>query len=101
MRQHKPPHVGEFIKEVYLEPYKQKLSRSEVARHLNVSRSTFNRLVTEESDLSPEMALRLSKVLGGSPESWLNMQSGYSLSQAAESVDLSLTSPLNLANYSV
>lgn len=96
-RQHKPPHPGEFIREVYLEPYKNKLSRSEVARHLKVSRSTFNRLVNEQSNLTSEMALRLSGVLGGSPESWLGLQLSYDLWQASKSVDLSKVEPISFA----
>ena len=96
-RQHNPPHPGEFIREVYLEPYKGKLSRSEVARHLRVSRSTFNRLVNEQSDLTSEMALRLSSVLGGSAESWLGMQMSYDLSKASKSVDLSKVEPISFA----
>jgi len=96
-RQHNPPHPGEFIREVYLEPYKETLSRSEVARHLKVSRSTFNRLVNEQSDLTSEMALRLSSVLGGSPESWLGMQLSYDLWQANKSVDLSGVEPISFA----
>lgn len=79
MRQHNPPHPGEFIRSVYLDPYSDKISRSEIARRLGVARPTFNRLVNEQSNLSPEMAIRLSKVLGGSAQSWLNMQTHYDL----------------------
>ena len=79
MRQHKPPHPGEFIRSVYLDPYADKISRSEVARKLGVARPTFNRLVNEQSNVSPEMAIRLSKVLGGSAQSWLNMQTQFDL----------------------
>lgn len=82
MRQHNPPHPGEFIRQVYLEPYAEKISRSEIARRLGVARPTFNRLVNEQSNVSPEMAIRLSKVLGGSAQSWLNMQSQYDLYHA-------------------
>ncbi len=100
MKQHNPPHVGEFIQAVYLEPFKGSLSRAQVARHLNVSRSAFNRLVLKQSDLTTEMALRLSIVLGGSPQSWLNMQSAYDLCKAGKVVDLSQTKPLDLTAYS-
>ena len=100
MKQHNPPHVGEFIREVYLEPLKPKLSRSEVARHLNVSRSAFNRLISGESDLTAEMALRLSAVLGGSPESWLNKQLAYGLWQDNQRIDLSKTKNLDLSIFS-
>jgi addiction module HigA family antidote len=82
MRQHNPPHPGEFIRQVYLEPYAGKISRSEIARRLGVARPTFNRLVNEQSNVSPEMAIRLSKVLGGSAQSWLNTQSQYDLYHA-------------------
>ena len=98
MRQHNPPHPGEFIREVYLEALKNNVSRSEIARHLNVSRSAFNRLVTEKSDLTCEMALRLSRVLGGTPESWLGMQAAYDLWHC-KSIDMSMIRPLDTANY--
>lgn len=94
-RQHNPPHPGEFIREVYLEPYKGKLSGSEIARHLNVSRSTFNRLVNEKSDLTCEKALRLSSVLGGIPESWLGLQTSYNLWKASKKTDLSSIKPID------
>jgi len=59
---HNPPHPDEFIKEVYLIPFN--VSSRTVAEKLLVSPSTFNRLVNAESNVSPEMALRLSKTLG-------------------------------------
>ena len=81
-----PPHPGEFIREVYLEPLE--LSHRMVAAKLNVSPSTFTRLVNGRSNVSPEMALRLSKTLGRSAESWLAMQSNYDLWHAKQTVDL-------------
>lgn len=89
MRQHKPPHPGEFIHSVYLDPYAGKISRSEIAKRLGVARPTFNRLVNCQSNLSPDMAIRLSKVLGGSAQSWLNMQTNYDLFYAEKSTHLS------------
>jgi antitoxin HigA-1 len=53
MRQHNPPHPGEFIQSVYLDPYADKISRSEIARKLGVARPTFNRLVNGQSNISP------------------------------------------------
>ena len=88
MRQHNPPHPGEFIKSVYLDPYRGRISRSEIARRLNVARPTFNRLVNGQSNLSPEMAIRISKVLGGSAQSWLNMQTNFDLYHAEKKVKL-------------
>ena len=72
-----PPHPGEFIREVYLEPLE--VSHRQVAAKLKVSPSTFTRLINGQSNVKPEMALRLSKTLGRSPESWLAMQNNYDL----------------------
>ncbi len=75
-----PPHPGEFTKEIYISP--SNLSSKKVADSLGVSPSTFNTLLKGESNVTPEMALRLSKSLGRSPESWLAMQDQYDLWQA-------------------
>jgi len=83
---HNPPHPGEFIREVYLDPFK--VSYRMAAKSLNVSPSTFNRLVMGKSNISPEMALRLSKAFGRSPESWLTMQDAYDLWQAKDRINL-------------
>jgi addiction module HigA family antidote len=84
---HNPPHPGEFIAEVYLEP--NGISGRNLASRLGVSPSTLNRILTSRSSVSPEMALRLSKCLGRSAESWLAMQHSYDLWQAKKTVDLS------------
>jgi addiction module HigA family antidote len=84
---HNPPHPGEFIAQVYLEP--NSISGRDLASRLGVSPSTLNRILTSRSSVSPEMALRLSKCLGRSPESWLAMQHSYDLWQAKKTVDLS------------
>lgn len=86
MAMHNPPHPGEFITEVYLEP--NNLSGRELAAKLGVAASTLNRILTGTSGVSPEMALRLSKALGRSPESWLAMQYRYDLWQAKQRVKL-------------
>lgn len=80
MKMHNPPHPGEFIRETYLLPFD--LSERAVAAQLDISPSTFNRLIKGEHALSPDMAIRLSKVLGRSAESWLTMQAQYDLWQA-------------------
>ena len=77
MGMHNPPHPGEFIKETYLKPFD--ISSRKVAEIINVSPSTFNRLLNGDSNISSEMALRLSKALGRTPESWLAMQDEYDL----------------------
>ena len=80
MRQHNPPHPGTFIRRTYLEPFA--ISSRQVAEHLGVASSTFSRLVAEQSKVTPDMAIRLSKVLGRSPQSWLQMQMNHDLWQA-------------------
>ncbi len=86
MAMHNPPHPGEFIREVYLEPFG--LSTRHLATKLKVSPSTVARVLEGRSAISPEMALRLSKALGRSPESWLAMQDMYDLWSARMHVDL-------------
>ena len=94
MTMHNPPHPGEFITEVYLEP--NGLSGRELAAKLGVAASTLNRVLTGASGISPEMALRLSKALGRSPESWLAMQYNHDLWQAKQQVDLGNVSKVKL-----
>lgn len=81
----KPLHPGEFILLGYLEPLE--LTITSLAEKLDVSQSTLSRLINGKSDLSYDMAVRLSYVLGRSPQSWVNLQTNYSLSQVNESVD--------------
>jgi len=89
---HKPPHPGEFIQEVYLTPLN--ISYRSVAQKLKVSPSTFLRLIKGQSSMSPKMALRLSKGLGRTPETWLAMQNNYNLWHARQSVNLDEIEPL-------
>ena len=86
MTMHNPPLPGEFIRSVYLEPFE--LSARALAEKLAVSPSTLNRIITGKSGISPEMALRLSKTLGRSAESWLAMQDHYDLWQAKQHTKL-------------
>lgn len=83
---HNPPHPGEFISEVYLKP--NELSGRELAMKLGVAASTLSRILNCSSGISPEMALRLSKALGRTPESWLSMQYSYDLWHARRRIDL-------------
>lgn len=96
MRMHNPPHPGEFIREVYLEPLG--VSYRTVAAKLKVAPSTFNRLIKGQSNISSEMALRLSKTLGRTPESWLTMQSNYNLWQAKQRINLDEVEKLSVVN---
>ena len=86
MTRHNPPHPGEFIREVYLEPFE--ITGRQLSAKLGVSPSTLNRVLNGGSSISSEMALRLSKALGRSPESWLTMQDNNDLWQARRSVNL-------------
>jgi len=84
---HNPPHPGEFIRETYIEPFD--ISIRSLAKSLSVAPSTLARITSERSSISPEMALRLSKALGRSPESWLAMQHNFDLWRAKKSANLS------------
>lgn len=94
MAMHNPPHPGEFIREVYLEPFG--LSARHLATKLDVSPSTVVRILQGRSAVSPEMALRLAKTLGRSPESWLAMQGQHDLWRARKTVSLGDVEALRL-----
>ena len=91
-----PPHPGEFITEVYLEPHG--ISGRELAEKLDVAASTLSRILKGTSRVTPEMALRLSKAVGRSPESWLAMQNAHDLWVARQHVDLRGVGKLRLAD---
>jgi len=95
MSMHNPPHPGEFITAVYLEPHG--VSGRQLAAKLNVAPSTLSRILVGTSAIGPEMALRLAKTLGRTPESWLSLQHSYDLWQARRRVDLTNVSPLTFA----
>ncbi len=92
---HNPPHPGEFISEVYLKPFE--LSGRDLAKQLDVAASTLSRVLSGASRVTPEMALRLSKALGRSAESWLAMQDSHDLWIARRDLDLTGVRPLALA----
>ena len=74
-----PPHPGEVIRELCLEP--AGLSVTRAAEGLGVTRKALSELLNGHSGISPEMALRLSKAFGGSAESWLTQQMQYDLAK--------------------
>jgi addiction module HigA family antidote len=92
---HNPPHPGEFIADVYMQPFGY--SCRFVAKQLDVSASTLNRILKGQSAITPEMALRLSKALGRTPESWLALQDNYNLWQAKQHVNLDNVQPIDFA----
>ena len=94
MTMHNPPHPGEFITDIYLEP--NGISGRELAAKLDVAASTLSRILRGSSRVTPEMALRLSKAIGRSPESWLAMQNAHDLWLARQSVDLKMVGKLKL-----
>ena len=80
-----PPHPGEAVKELCVEPLG--LTITKAAEGLGVTRKTLSLLLNGKSAISPEMAIRISKVFGGSAESWLVQQAQYDLWQTMQKVD--------------
>ena len=95
MAMYNPPHPGEFITDIYLEP--NGISGRELAAKLDVAASTLSRIIKRSSRLTPEMALRLFKAIGRSPESWLAMQNIHDLWVARQHVNLQRVGKLKLA----
>ena len=79
---HNPPHPGGIVNRQCLEPLG--LSVAEAAEGLGVSRQALSDMINEKSAISIDMAIRLSKAFGSSPETWLGMQVAYDLWQARE-----------------
>lgn len=95
MAMYNPPHPGEFITDIYLEP--NGISGRELAAKLDVAASTLSRILKGTSRVTPEMALRLSKAIGRTPESWLLLQDNHDLWLARQHVDLKRVAKLRLA----
>lgn len=72
-----PTHPGAIIKYDYLEPLSLPITK--LAEYLGVSRVTASKIVNERAPVTPEMALRLSRVFNTTPELWLGLQSDYDL----------------------
>ena len=79
---HNPPHPGEVIKELCLEPLG--LTVTDAAKGLGISRKTLSSILNGKAGISPEMAVRLSIAFNTSSESWLNQQTQYDLWQAEQ-----------------
>lgn len=80
MKMHNPPHPGEVLRELCLEP--RGLTVTETAAALGVSRKTLSSILNGRARISPEMAVRLSIAFDTSAESWLQQQVQYDLWQA-------------------
>ncbi len=87
MRMHNPPHPGEIIKDLCIQPLN--LTVTEAARALGVARKTLSMVLNGRAGVSPEMALRLAKVFGRTAESWLRLQVQHDLWKAEQSFDIS------------
>lgn len=79
---HNPPHPGEVLKELCLEPLG--VTVTDAAKALGVSRKTLSTVINGRAGISPEMAIRLSIAFDTSAESWLNQQTQYDLWQAEQ-----------------
>ncbi len=77
MKMHNPPHPGEILRELCLEP--MGLSVTRAAEALCVARKTLSAILNGHAGISPEMAVRLSMAFGTSSESWLNQQAQHDL----------------------
>lgn len=77
MQMYNPPHPGEILKELCLEPLELTVTRA--AEALGVSRKTLSAILNGRAGISPEMAIRLSLAFDTSAESWLNQQTQYDL----------------------
>ena len=80
-----PPHPGGIVKRQCLEPLGLSVTRA--ARGLGVTRQAMSELVNERAEISVDMAIRLSKAFGATPETWLGMRMAYDLWQARERAD--------------
>lgn len=76
----KPVHPGRIVRHDCLEPLS--LTVTEAAKVLGVTRQALNNVVNERAGVSPEMAIRLAKAFGSTPETWLRMQSAFDLAEA-------------------
>jgi len=84
-RMHNPPHPGEVIKELCLDPLGPTVTAA--AGGLGVARRTLSAVLNGHAGISPDMAIRLSKAFGRSPESWLQLQLQYDLWEAEQRSD--------------
>ncbi|MBI1822433.1 MAG: HigA family addiction module antidote protein [Nitrospirae bacterium] len=95
MMMYNPPHPGEVLKELCLNPLG--ISVTEAARALGVTRKTLSELINGRAGVSPLMAVRIGKSTGTTPESWLNMQSAHDLWQARTQIRKLKIKPLKAA----
>lgn len=77
MKMYNPPHPGEVLQGLWLEPMDVTVTRA--AEALGISRQSLSKIVNGSRGVTPEMAVRISRAFGGTPESWLGHQAAYDL----------------------
>lgn len=89
-----PIHPGEILREEYLAPLQ--LKPYTLAKKLDVPRTRIERLVNEQTPVTPDTALRLGRFFGTTPQFWMNMQAGYDIAMQAmvKKADLERIEPL-------
>ncbi len=95
MRMFDPPHPGEIIREFCIDALN--LTITDAAKSLGVTRKTLSALLNAKAGISPEMALRLSKVFGRTPGGWLKAQLQYDLWKTQNRVDLGSLTKIEIA----
>jgi len=90
-----PTHPGAFLREIVLPDLK--VSKTELAKALRMSRQHFYGILGERQPVTPETAIKLQAAFGGTAQSWLNMQTAYDLWHAARRVDVSGIPPMRAA----
>jgi len=94
MTMHNPPHPGETLRHLYLEPLG--MTVGELAKHLGVSRKTLSLILNGKARITPDMAIRLSKAFNTTPETWLKKQMQHDLWRAnlqADSINVEPAEP--------
>ncbi|MEO5603010.1 MAG: HigA family addiction module antitoxin [Cyclobacteriaceae bacterium] len=80
--QHNPPHPGEILYELYFEPLK--LSVSEAAEKLLITRPNLSTIINGRAGISTQMALKLAKAFDTTPQYWMSLQNNYDLWKAGQ-----------------
>ncbi len=82
-----PPHPGRIVRQDCIEPLG--LTITGAAKALGITRQALNNVVNGKAGISPEMAVRIAKAFGGSPEMWLRLQANYDLAKVRqEKIDI-------------
>ena len=95
MTMHNPPHPGETIRALCLEP--SGLTVTAAAKALGVSRQALNNLVNGHASVTPEMAIRLEKAFGAKAETWLKLQMSHDLWKVKENASSIHVEPFEMA----